>query len=645
MRGISALRETGVLLCWLGVAILLSTPLATAQMAPGQPESQPEPAAPEPAVQEVTGHLSINEMLLYRLADLKRGQTLHVFLERTGGNLDPLVALLRPEVEFDTLRIKGGQDLDETIAAGKDPLVEIPAIFDRYTLAWDDDSGEGDAAFLEYEIPADRDYDLLVRGRFLVDTFGAFRLLIGLDAPEVSTGDATATGAKIAELAAIDEPSERGAKAISMTTGTLTPQNSPLFFALEPIRTGETLQAYVETVSGDLKPILFLADNAGKPIRSSNFAATESTAKLTYTFTEQSRNYQIRLSSVPRRGKPTSGTYRLTVGIDAPEVLTGDAEARGEPVLRQPIAIRVGLNLHQIADVDQKAERYDAVYDLVMRWQDPELSYRPLSPEDSIRFFRQEEFVTYAKKNSVIVPSFTLYNQQERRWPQNRMTIVMPDGRAVYFERFWARLQAPDFQFAKFPFDTQRFFARIDMVLPLRYFVLEELEQYSRVGTALGEEEWVVGAFETAVTEVQPQGGSPKSSFSFIFYAHRHLNYYVLRIFLPVFAIIVISWVTFFLKDYAKRIELAGANLLVFIAFNFTIAGDLPRLGYLTVMDVVLISTFLITSIVLIVCVCLRHLEDIGRETLARRLDRYLIWLYPAAYLTVGGIMAAMLMG
>ncbi len=645
MRGISVLRETGGLLCWLGVGILLSTPLATAQMAPGQPESQPEPAAPDPAVQEVTGHLSINEMLLYELADLKKGQTLYIHLRRTGGNLDPLAVILRPEVDFDTLRTEANEELDKAIDAGKDPLIEIPALFDRYALAWDDDSGQGNAAALEYKIPADGGYKLLVRGNVLVDTFGAFRLQIGLDAPEVATGEAVATGEEIAVLAEIGEPPDKGSKAISISGGRLTPQNSPLFFPLEPIRAGETLQVYVESTSGDLKPILFLADSAGKAILSANFGATEKTGKLAYTFEHEARNYQIRLSSVPRRGEPTSGEYRLIVGVDAPEVLTGEAEAQDTHALRQPITVRVGLSLHQIADVDQKAERYDAVYDLMMKWQDPQLSYHPESPEDSVRIFRQEEFVTYAKQNSVIVPAYTLYNQQERRWSQNRMTFVMPDGQAVYFERFWARLQAPDFQFTKFPFDTQRFFAQIDMLLPLRYFVLEDLEQYSEVGKALGEEEWVVNSFETAIKADQPKGRSPRASFSFIFYAHRHLNYYVLRIFVPVFAIIVISWVTFFLKDYAKRIELAGANLLVFIAFNFTIAGDLPRLGYLTVMDVVLISTFLITSIVLIVCVCLRHLEDIGRETLARRLDRYLIWLYPAAYLTVGGIMAAMLMG
>jgi len=88
--------------------------------------------------------------------------------------------------------------------------------------------------------------------------------------------------------------------------------------------------------------------------------------------------------------------------------------------------------------------------------------------------------------------------------------------------------------------------------------------------------------FETSISEQREVLGYTSSRFELQVDATCKTQYYRLRILAPIAMIILISWVTFFLRDYRKRIDIAGGNLLIFIAFNFIISGDLPRLSYLT---------------------------------------------------------------
>ena len=92
------------------------------------------------------------------------------------------------------------------------------------------------------------------------------------------------------------------------------------------------------------------------------------------------------------------------------------------------------------------------------------------------------------------------------------------------------------------------------------------------------------------------------------------------------------SWLTFFLEDHTKRAEIAAANLLLFIAFSFSLAENYPRLGYLTLLDLVMAITFVINSLVVIYNVYLRWLEIHDKADVAHRIDEYMDWFYPISF-------------
>ncbi|MCZ7667646.1 MAG: hypothetical protein M5U34_10720 [Chloroflexi bacterium] len=148
----------------------------------------------------------------------------------------------------------------------------------------------------------------------------------------------------------------------------------------------------------------------------------------------------------------------------------------------------------------------------------------------------------------------------------------------------------------------------------------------------MGEEEWYITNSDTFVTSEIESTKSTTSRYSFFFEARRHLSFYIFRIFVPLAIIIIISWFTFFLNDYGKRVDVAGSNMLLFIAYNFTIANDLPRLGYLTLMDRFLVSTFVVTGLVLVFNVYLKRVEMTNKDSFILKLDQYMLWIYPLAY-------------
>lgn len=594
------------------------------------------------AVQELTGRIEPGEIVLYLLPDLQVGQTLYVQAKGTSGNLDPVVGVVELGTDPNGLEIAAETALDNAVAQGLDPLEALDQVRDEFMLAWDDDSGGGLTAALEFEIPTDGDYHLLVAGALAMlggQTFGEYRLLVGLDAPEVLAGGATPDGGAepagdiIAVLDAEATPPGAGVQEI---TGSFSPEKRSTFVALHDLRPGDTLYAFVGATSGDLAPIIELQNFARKPIRVGNPGGSEPQASLQYTFPAEAQNYRLEIASCCGDERVTSGDYRLLVGVNAPEVMAGQAEPGGRAVVREPVEVQTGVRMEQIIDVNQQQEFFTAVSSLQMEWTDPALAFNPESCQCDLKTYTAETFSEFLDESGGRWPAFSLQNQQGNRWVQNRDLVVFADGRASYFERFTTDFQV-DFDFRKYPFDTQEFMIRVDALYPEEYYRYAELEGFTEISPEHGEDEFALTGYKTSVTSKKTRGGATISRFTFSFEAPRHLGYYILRVFTPILLIIVVSWVTFFLRDYGRRIEVASANLLLFIAFSWSLAEDYPRLGYPTFLDSVMVIMFIVNAFVVVYNVFLRRLEMQDKGELAERIDNVLDWVYPLTYVVAFG--------
>ena len=275
-----------------------------------------------------------------------------------------------------------------------------------------------------------------------------------------------------------------------------------------------------------------------------------------------------------------------------------------------------------------------------MEWFDPVLAFNPESCNCDFKTYTHDNFDQFIADSADRWPAFSFHNQQGNRWTQNQVVVVNSDGKASYRERFTTNFQV-DFDFRRYPFDNQTFTIRVDSLWPEEIFQFSNQNNLSSISSEHGEDEFILENLQTDVSSQSNPDGR-YSRYSLSFEGPRHLTYYIFQVFLPILLIIAVSYITFFLRDYKTRIEVASGNLLLFIAFSFSLSENYPRLGYTTFFDMLMALIFVINALVVLYNVWLRRMEMNGQAERADRIDSFLDWIYPISYLLAVGIVVLM---
>jgi hypothetical protein len=426
---------------------------------------------------------------------------------------------------------------------------------------------------------------------------------------------------------------------IQTLNGTLGAEQPSTTIRLNDINPNDTLFIYIQATSGDLKPVVVLRDYADKPVQVANLNGSQAAVALQEKFPAGATNYTLDITAATINGQLTAGAYSLLVGINAPEVLIGQGQANTDSLIKLAIPVMVGFKLQEIVNIDQPNEIMNDVGTLKLEWTDPALAFNPDECDCTSKIYTENDFNKFLTDVNGKWPDFTFFNQQGNRWIQNRIVEIQSDGHTTYAERFTTDFQL-NFDWVPFPFDRQDFYIYVDMLYSDDNYVFAPMENFNEIDPNNGEDEFIITSFDTQINSVVSNRLVPTSRFTFHFSAPRHLDYYIFRIFVPILLIISVSYITFFLKDYGRRIEIASGNLLLFIAFSFSLGDNYPRMGYLTFLDAIMAITFIINTFVVVLNVYLKWLEQNGERERADRLEAPFNYLYPLAYLISFGIVA-----
>jgi hypothetical protein len=149
--------------------------------------------------------------------------------------------------------------------------------------------------------------------------------------------------------------------------------------------------------------------------------------------------------------------------------------------------------------------------------------------------------------------------------------------------------------------------------------------------------EWHVLGIESDVDQVETiRSLRPFSRLVVELEVDRKAGFYLWKVLLPLFVIVALSWSVFWMggERFAARSRITATGVLTIVAYQFAIGNTLPRVPYLTLMDELMIASFLLIAITVIENLLVAHYQE-SDPARALRVDRTARWLFPALYAAV----------
>jgi hypothetical protein len=295
---------------------------------------------------------------------------------------------------------------------------------------------------------------------------------------------------------------------------------------------------------------------------------------------------------------------------------------------KQPTEVAIGAYLIGLSRVSEPSEpfpTYEVEIFVNVTWHDPRLAFGDGDTPPHV--FLEEE--AEEKLSEIWAPDLEIQNEIEQRSTESVELTIRPDGSVDYEERFGAMLNA-EFDLRKFPFDRQT------LDIELQSFVWDRGEVLllpNEAQTGFDPDfqtpEWTVTAVETLIdTRSEVRDDREFSSFTLRIHARRHTGHYLLRLLLPLFFVMALTWFAFW-EPLEDRYRVGFIALLTVVATHTVVSRSLPRLAYPTLVDAVLITCYLVATALIVVSIVVRRIDEGGHTERAQRIDRWARWLLP----------------
>ncbi len=302
-----------------------------------------------------------------------------------------------------------------------------------------------------------------------------------------------------------------------------------------------------------------------------------------------------------------------------------------------PRQVELGLYILDIADIDEPAGRFTIQVLLSTAWTDPTRAFEGTGP----KIFREDAAVEEANAGW---RSMSEFNRVAAPAELNHSLLkIFPNGR-VEFERQMNVTLSAQLDLRRLPFDTQKLQIEVESFQHLAdamEYVLpkDNLRMTKRISLQQWEPLSLTAEVAPVFRDVYQETYSRATATITV---KRHFHFYLWQMIVPLVIVLAMAFAVFFLppEDLSDRMSVIIASLLTVVALSYSLHSGLPKIPYLTIIDwlFVLAYVFLGLAMAGMVFISSLHQRDAAK---AIRLDRWLRWAYPLAYVLVAGSVIA----
>jgi hypothetical protein len=319
-------------------------------------------------------------------------------------------------------------------------------------------------------------------------------------------------------------------------------------------------------------------------------------------------------------------SIQLACGAEVPAVIERPGADDG------PTRVSIGIWMVDITSIDSAQQSFTADIAVVLQWKDARLAHTGTG-------------LAHYALDQIWTPRVAIANETStvsRKFPES--VEVEPDGTVIYRQRY-AGSFTQSLRLQSFPFDRQAFHIQLVAIrnwanevvfVPDENWIRDGLQQAAGISPSITLPDWTVEKWDAKARVYALTPGMQYSGYAFEFTASRNVAYYIWKVILPLVLIVMMSWSVFWIDpvNASSQISVAVTSMLTLIAYRFAVDTQLPRLAYMTRLDVFFLVSTLLVFFSLIEVVATIILDNTQKKKRAQRIDFYCRVIFPTIFAT-----------